>query len=169
MHVTILADASHCPDTRAGGYGYWIASERGKKGGSGSFKGRVVNSTVAEMMAIANSLYEAVRHNLVLENDCILFQTDCEAAIFAFTGKRSVTQEEGKVVSYVRKVVRGMKLTVSYKHVKGHTSNKQARFAANNACDRAARKAMRKARNLVRIEDAKRLLNSSSVHHETVS
>ena len=169
MRVTILADASHCPSTKAGGYGYWIASERGKRGGAGPFKDRVSNSTVAEMMAIANSLYEAVSHCLVLEKDVILFQTDCEAAIFAFTGKRGISQEEAKVVNYVKKVIRGMSLTVSYKHVKGHSSNKQARFAANNACDRAARKAMRKAWNLVRIEDAKRLLNSSRVHHETVS
>lgn len=169
MHITILADASHCPDTKAGGYGYWIASERGKKGGSGPFKGRIPNSTIAEMMAIANSLYDAVRHCLVQENDSILFQTDCEAAIYGFTGKRSVTQDEAKVVNFIKKVTRRMNLTVSYKHVKGHTSNKQARFAANNACDRAARKAMRKARNLVRIEDAKRLLESSRAKHETIS
>ncbi len=169
MHITILADASHCPDTKAGGYGYWIASERGKKGGSGPFKGRIPNSTIAEMMAIANSLYDAVRHCLVLEKDVILFQTDCEAAIYAFTGKRDVNQEEAKVINFVKKVIRGMNLTVSYKHVKGHSSNKQARFAANNACDRAARKAMRKARNLVRIEDAKRLLKSARIQNETIS
>lgn len=38
MRVTILADASHCPTTKAGGYGYWIASERGKKGAPAPLK-----------------------------------------------------------------------------------------------------------------------------------
>lgn len=169
MHVTILADASHCPDTKAGGYGYWIASQRGKKGGSGQFKDRVATSTLAEIMALANSLYEAVRHSLVIEKDVVLFQTDCEAAIFGFTKKRKVSTDEFTTVNYVDKLAKHLNLTIQFKHVKGHSSDKAARFAANNACDRAARKAMRKARDKVRINDAKRLLESSRHKNETIS
>lgn len=169
MRVTILADASHCPDTKAGGYGYWIASERGKKGGSGVLNGAIQSSTLAEMMAIANAIYHGVTNGLVQGHDILLIQTDCESAIFAFTSKRKGSVEEKRVIEYVQKVTRFLSLTVEYKHVKGHTNRSEARFAANNACDRAARKAMRKARNLVRIEDAKRLLESSRSRHETIS
>lgn len=169
MHVTILADASHCPDTKAGGYGFWIASQRGKKGGSGQFKGRVATSTLAEMMALANSLYEAVKSCLVIENDIVLFQTDCEAAIFGFIKKRKVSKEELITVTYIDKLSKNLKLKIHFKHVKGHSNSSEARFAANNACDRAARKAMRKARNSIRLSDAKLLLERARVKNETIS
>ncbi len=158
MNVTILADASHCPETKAGGYGYWIASARGKKGGSGALKGSISSSTLAEMMAIANAIHHAIKFGLVQAQDVLLVQTDCESAIFAFSKKRKGSEEEKKVVEYVLRVVRLLSLAIEYKHVKGHTNSSKARFAANNACDRAARKAMRRARDKIRLEQLKQIL-----------
>lgn len=162
MNVTILADASHCPETKAGGYGYWIASARGKKGGSGALNGSIASSTLAEMMAIANAIHHGVKLNLVQGHDILLIQTDCESAIFAFTNKRKGSAEEKKVVEYVQKVMGLLKLTIEYKHVKGHTNSSEARFAANNACDRAARKAMRRARDKIRLEQLKQILEKGN-------
>lgn len=168
MNITILADASHCPDTKAGGYGYWIASARGKKGGSGVLNGKIMSSTLAEIMAIANAIYHGVKEGLVCGNDILLIQTDCESAIYALTMKRKGSEEEKKVVEYVQKVSRLLKLTIEYKHIKGHTNNKEARFAANNRCDREARKAMRRARDRIRCEELKEIL-SKGLKNETVS
>lgn len=168
MRVTILADASHCPDTKAGGYGYWIASERGKKGGSGALNGAIQSSTLAEIMAIANAIYHGVNNGLVQGHDILLIQTDCESAIFAFTSKRKGSVEEKKVIEYVQKVTRLLSLTVEYKHVKGHTNRSEARYAANNACDRAARKAMRKARDQIRLTELKQILEKGK-QNETIS
>lgn len=158
MNVTILADASHCPDTKAGGYGFWIASARGKKGGSGVLNGAIASSTLAEMMAIANAIHQGIKFGLVQGHDKLLVQSDCESAIFAFTKKRKGSEEEKKVVEYVLKLVRLLSLVIEYKHVKGHTNSSEARFAANNACDRAARKAMRRARDKIRLEQLKQIL-----------
>ena len=100
MNVTILADASHCPDTKAGGYGFWIASARGKKGGSGVLNGAIASSTLAEMMAIANAIHQGIKFGLVQGHDTLLVQTDCESAIFAFTKKRKGSEEEKKVMQF---------------------------------------------------------------------
>lgn len=158
MHVTVLADASHCPDTKAGGYGFWIASARGKKGGSGALKGEIVSSTLAEMMAVANAIHHAILEGLVQGHDVLLVQIDCESAIFALTGKRRSSELEQKVLAHINKMMKLLHLKIEYKHVKAHTSNKEARFAANNACDRAARKAMRRARDKIRCEQLKKIL-----------
>lgn len=91
MRVTIIADASFCPDTNVAGYGYWIACERGKDGGGGEMKGRVESSLIAEMQAVVNALYISIRKNLVQANDHVLLQTDCEGAILKFkTGKKCI-------------------------------------------------------------------------------
>lgn len=65
MRVTIIADASWCPDTYLGGYGFWIASERGKMPGEGVFKRKCNNSCEAEAMALVNALHVGIKNNLV--------------------------------------------------------------------------------------------------------
>ena len=104
MLITIITDASHCPETKVGGYGYWLASKRGKKGGSGTFKGTVETSSLAEMMAVANSLHIAIADHIVQMDDHVLIQTDCEAAIQAFGHLRKLTPAEIKTVEYVQKL-----------------------------------------------------------------
>lgn len=150
MLITILADASWCPDTRVAGYGYWIASDRGSEGGGGVMTTRqVASNTVAEMMALANALHHAMLLDLVQADDSILFQTDCIAAILGFTGKRMLALEQERLVNaYMRRSQRMLNLEFEYRHVKGHTRSREARFLANNHCDAQARSYMRQARML---------------------
>ena len=169
MDITILADASHCPVTNAAGYGFWVASERGKRGGSGAFKNVVPTSTIAEMMALVNALYCAIRFELVQKGDKILFQTDCEAAIFALTNRRKLTTHEFECVERMKGLIKEYELMTTYKHVKAHTNNKQSRFKSNNACDKAARAAMRKMRGALAVKDLNRIIDKAKVLHETIS
>lgn len=151
MRVTIIADASHCPDTLAAGYGYWIASERGKFGGGGPMKGLVADSTTAEMQAVCNALYAAVRCQLVQPGDEVLIQTDCEAAIQAFQGSRDVRRKhEREVLRYFHSLRERSSIRVSFRHVKGHTKRKEARYVTNNLCDQRAKEGMRQARATVK-------------------
>lgn len=168
MNVTILGDASHCPETLAGGYGFWIACERGKRGGSGAFREVVPTSTVAEMMAIVNALYCALRFELVLKGDALLIQTDCEAAIFALTDRRKLTTLESECVLKMKQFIKDNALEVVYKHVKGHSKNKQSRFLSNNACDRGAKKAMRKKRASLTVTKIRSIIDKAP-QHETIS
>lgn len=146
MKITLLADASHCPETKLGGYGYWIASARGKRGGSGSFKGAVQNSTIAEIMAIVNAVHSGITYGLIEKKDEVLIQSDCESAIFALLRKRTINSSERKIVDYMLRLVSKFELEITYLHVKAHTGAQSNRFVAQSHCDRLARKEMRKAR-----------------------
>jgi ribonuclease HI len=147
MRVTIIADASHCPDTRAAGYGFWVASERGKRGGGGSMRGTVDSSSAAEMMACVNALFHGCFMGLVQPGDHVLVQTDCIAAIQAFEGQRnSLTKDEREAVRSFRSLRKEKSVSVSFRHVKGHTKRTEARYVTNNLCDKRAKEGMRRSR-----------------------
>ncbi|MFA7523078.1 MAG: RNase H family protein [Halothiobacillaceae bacterium] len=154
MRVTIIADASFCPNTNVAGYGYWIATERGKQGGGGEMKGRVEGNIAAEMQAVANALHIALRLTLVQQKDEVLIQTDCMAAIDAFEGKRrNLPAQEWEAVCVLRRLRSDNDLQLVFRHVKGHTGKKEARFVTNKLCDRRAKEAMRRARARVQLEN----------------
>lgn len=149
MHVTLMADASHCPDRNVAGYGFWIASARGKKAGGGAIKSLVDNIGEAELMALANALFVAINENFVAPGDNVLMQTDSLAAIGAIgkTRKR-MTQKEGEVASYILRLAENNALLLRVKHVKGHSGRAEARFVSNHMCDRRAKTGLMTARKL---------------------
>lgn len=150
MRVTIIADASWCPQTHVAGYGFWIASDRGKQGGSGAMRNTVVNNNAAEMMALINGLHHACKTGLVQACDAVLLQTDCQAAIHALVNaetRKHISKTELELVAYFKELQDRVGFNVEFRHVKGHTDGKQPRLFINNKCDEFARKAMRKARH----------------------
>ena len=150
MDITILTDASHCSETKVGGYGYWIASQRGKQGGGGSFKGLVRDSTTAEAMAICNAVVIAHKLKLIRPEDTILVQTDSKGAIKAFTDQSHRIEVINNVVKTFIQFRKANKLVIIFKHVPAHTGKKAARYVANSMCDKRAKAGMRKARNRLR-------------------
>jgi ribonuclease HI len=160
MNVTIIADASYGPDTRGAGYGFWIASERGKRPGGGPIKRQVDGSGAAEMMAICNAVKEALRFELVHPGDKLLLQTDCESAIMAFQNQRqNLTRDEAEAKRVFWETIKGHNLTFFFKHVKGHMTKAKlrhmgitngARYVTNNMCDMRAREGMLAARERYR-------------------
>lgn len=164
MLVTIIADASYCPNYNVAGYGYWIVCDRGSDGGGGPLgKGnKVENSTVAEMMAIVKALYKACQSGLVQVQDVVLIQSDCVPALDAFTFKRlKLSEMEQEIVSRLNQVMLQFSLTLRYKHVKGHTNIKQARYITNNLCDERAKVEMKKLRKLAQQEAQGRIYESN--------
>lgn len=165
MNITILADASHCPDTKAAGYAYWIASTRGSFGGAGPLKGKVETSTLAEVMAIANAVHIAIARKSVVNGDTILCQTDCEAAISLFEDRRSKPSVfEYKVKLHIDQLIKDNSIILMFKHIKAHSGQRGARFIANDKCDKSARKEMRRQRGKFICEDGLDLLRR---HDET--
>jgi ribonuclease HI len=156
MRATIISDASWCPDTKVGGYGYWVASELGKAGGGGTFRGEVESSNCAEMLAICNAVDAGMRAALFAPGDILLLQTDCFAALTAFQGDRKpTTHQEIAAVVYLKRIAMRYDLGMSFRHVKGHTNNPEPRYAANRLCDQEAKKGMRAARELIRTEQVR--------------
>ncbi len=143
--ATLMVDASWCPETHVAGYGFWIASNRGKLPGSGTIKGRVESSNLAEMQAICIVLYIAKKMEYVLPWENVLIQTDCLAAIYAFERTRKVSGSEADALRKYLEL--SLEQHVELRHVKGHTGSYNPRFLANRMCDIRARKAMRDLRD----------------------
>jgi ribonuclease HI len=162
VRATLITDASWCPEERVAGYGYWLACKRGKLGGGGTcmHKGFVESSNTAEMMGVANSLFECYKAGFVQKDDELLIQTDCVAAIKAFEGLRSqnLNLQERMVVKYMHELQKALGLRIIYKHVKGHTDINDARSITNRICDQTAKKFMRAARTTRKVEKLKTIL-----------
>lgn len=167
MNVTIFADASYCSELRVGGYGFWIACERGKKSGGGRLRtADVSSSTVAEMMALANALHCAIASKLVLDYDIVLLQTDCMAAIDAFEGRRTrLIQQELQIIAFMRGLIEKGRLKLTYRHVKGHTGNGDRRSVTNHLCDKRAKKGLHAARTAKRLAIIRNKLENPNGSH----
>lgn len=151
MNVTILTDASWDQKLLVAGYGYWVASDRGKRAGGGPFKNKVSSSNQAEMQACANALFIAIREGLVKEGDSVLFQVDNLHALRVLSMLQPpVVAEEIAILRYFQTLTVGKQIAVRFRHVKGHSNKKDNRFLANNHCDERARKGLRQARQLCR-------------------
>lgn len=88
---------------------------------------------------------------LIHPGDALLLQTDCQSSIAAIEGRRvNITAEETEVVLNLLKLVTELRLTVTMRHVKGHTNGKTPRTWINNKCDELAGIERRKADKLLR-------------------
>jgi ribonuclease HI len=148
MRVTLIADASFCSFTGAAGYGWWAASERGKRGGGGAMRDKVCSSSAAEMIAVVNGLHMAIKFELVQQGDHVLLQTDCMAALDGFQHRRSKQLNKSELAAFKKlyELKKQHRLTYSFRHVKGHSNIKEARYITNNLCDERAKVGMRLAR-----------------------
>lgn len=148
MLVTIISDASVCHATHAAGYGFWAVSQRGRHGGSGSFKQTLRGSFSAESLAIVNALFITLRLGIAQKGDRIIFQTDAKYAIDVYTGIARKVKDPVvlKARDEFRKLVADHELTFEFRHVRGHTTVADQRSRAQRNCDRRAKEGMQKAR-----------------------
>lgn len=146
MLVTLMTDASHCPNTGAGGYGFWCATERGKLPGGGPLAGVIKDSYEAEMKAVANSLKCGINAGLILEGDRVLVQLDHQGVVGCINGVHSARSDVKCVLDYIFNTAKELNLKVFARHVKGHSKNTEARYASNNHCDVRAGKGMQQAK-----------------------
>lgn len=155
MLATIMCDASFCPETGAGGYGFWIATERGRQGGGQEFKSLLSSSLEAEMCAVVNSLVQAKNLNLLIGVDWVLFQIDCVSAIDRLINPSRCSNDTEKSISLLfQKKIADYGLRYKIKHVKGHTKGRDNRTRANNHCDKRAKAAMQARRQIERDKSA---------------
>lgn len=146
MLVTIMTDASLCGEQRVGGYGYWIASQRGKEAGGGVFKGTINDSYEAEFKAVANTLHTAIQKGLVLSGDRVIIQLDNSGVIHCMSGSNNVRKDIEPVYNLITQLRDQLNLVLEFRHVKGHSNRKEKRYIANNLCDMRAKKYMKQAR-----------------------
>lgn len=149
MNVTLMTDASICGDTGAAGYGFWVVSQRGGLPGQGSFKDLTKDSLQGEMKAVINSLVKAIKMNAIQYGDDILIQLDNQGVIACIEGKCTPREDIVPMLDKFKCIVKEHQLSISCRHVKGHSNRKDKRYIANKMCDLRAKEEMRKARKLL--------------------
>lgn len=153
MNVTVISDASRCHETGLGGYAFWIACSRGKKSGEGIFKKPLQDINVGETMAMLNALQHGINSGHIVKGDSVLMQTDSQTAIHMLMGRKTIKKGiERTLVSWYLDKILQFDLTVSFKHVKGHTRVQDSRSKANRRCDQRARRMMKQARSQLQQE-----------------
>jgi ribonuclease HI len=153
MRVTIIADGSHCPTLKVGGYGFWAISQRGKLAGGGPLKGKILSSAEAEFKAIVNALSAALSNKIIQTADEVLIQTDSADIIRCLSTHAGDAQERFPDVWLRYEEVRTtFQLVIELRHVRGHTAISDQRSKAQRLCDSRAKKGLNIARKKALIE-----------------
>ncbi|AVJ51806.1 RNAseH [Pantoea phage vB_PagS_Vid5] len=148
MRVTIVTDASYCHQTGASGYGVWVASDRGRSEFGGPLSD-IPGSNEAEYVGIARGLYHAMESGIAKPGDYILIQNDFIEAVNVL-GNRNESTACGKkleVKEWIKSIADKYRLRLEFRHVKGHSGQKDSRSRAQRKCDRRAYKEMLTARS----------------------
>lgn len=136
LFITVFADASHCPNTKACGWAAWI--KYGHPATTQRLQGRqadIGTSNLAELLALQSAIDYIERH-IPFHDKILVIQSDCQGAL---------NKLEDRVERLKRHGARHVKL----KWVKGHNGRKDSRSAVNSWCDEAARGEMRALREVI--------------------
>ena len=146
--ITINTDASFCPDTKAGGYAFWIVSDHFVIKKAGFFKDLSRDSNEAEIKCIGNALQTLLRETKLSTSKLLIINTDSTNAIRMIKER---TNENSRVVNLLwKKVIKKVKSRVNnFRHVKGHYNKKDSRSYVNNWCDEHAKKYMKLKREMI--------------------
>lgn len=148
MLVSLFTDASFCHRTCAGGWGAFIACERGKRYGGGQIEEYCKDSSHAELLAVRYGLRFAAERKLLRPKDEILLQTDSLTAmeVMETFAVRTRIKEYTEVHDRIRKGLMAWENKLRVRHIKGHSGTGTSRTYVHNKCDRLAHEGMRKAR-----------------------
>lgn len=160
MYVTLISDASFCPQTNSAGFGSWVVSNRARKS-YGSMIRDANNSGVAEAMGICNALAYAIRDGNIRKGDYVLIQCDATDGIAIVEGTSVDKPERVKVRTWFRDTVQELKLTIEFRHVKGHSKQDGNKFKAQNKCDALAYSFMCKMRGIKKLRKLKEKIRRS--------
>lgn len=149
--VSIFCDASHCPKLFVGGWGFWFKSDRHERRGGGPLQSEVVkDSSEAEMMAVANSLYVGVSEGWIPEKARVVFGIDNQWVVNVLNGNTKIKVGERPATQaafdFIRKMGRQYKLDLRFRKVKAHNPDGGGRCRVNEVADYHAREGLAQAR-----------------------
>lgn len=145
--ITINTDASFHTEKKVGGYAFYIICDLFKIQKGGKFKAVPKNSIDAEMMCMANAIYTLLAQKELPQTKLIVINSDCLTS-FPKIKRKSDSDVGRKVAVLLRDLRKRMAHNESlpkfeFRHVKGHSSNQDARSFVNRWCDLEAKKWMR--------------------------
>lgn len=165
MMITVFSDASHCPNTKAGGWGAWAKRDGWDAGRTfgGVISPRVLNASEAEAWAIANTLGMLKIENALDGVRTIIVQSDSLRSLSLvrqLLGARVSDHADGAKIDMnrlnpsrlekaamdqLREVLTPREALIYVRHVRGHKPG-GGRSWVNRTCDKIARDHMLKER-----------------------
>lgn len=145
MLVTINTDAGWCPIFKIGTWAFWIAHNNGRMIRSGILKERATDSTHSELLAILNALHQLYLSDVPALKKIII---NCDNnGWLVYASKRPELQQHLDSIKdkLFQKYLPGKKW-FEYRHVKGHSSKKDARSYVNKFLDKQCKELLIKAR-----------------------
>lgn len=168
--VTIFADASVCVTTKAGGWGAWMIRTGAPAADTGGqLRDVCESSTAAEIQALANAVFHAVRTGYIRPGDKVMLQSDnvnALSVIHYMTPKSVISNRQDSApihktprskykkhpaVELVADLAKQHGLIVILRHVYGHRAG-DGRQWVNRRCDEIAKAHMRLRRARVHAE-----------------
>lgn len=151
--ITLIADASFCSETRAGGYAFQIYGRGESKFVAKCFPKLCKTSTQAELFAVIHAFNYGVKNNLIKINDLLKIRTDCDQVLRYLTSSKYLESSNivNDAIRQFNQTVSRYKLEVQFQHICGHNPIKATyEDCVQTKCDRASRKRMRQQRkNLI--------------------
>lgn len=162
--ITVFVDASHCPRTRAGGWGAWAKGDGWERGITfgGALKVTTNNSSEAEIAALAAALQALSEQYGLKRFRTVMLQSDnlralqliymtidgCRISNHAEsadipTNKLHPTPTEKNALRIIHAILQNHQTYV--RHVRGHQSG-EGRNWVNRTCDDIAKRHMRQQR-----------------------
>lgn len=147
--ITLIADASFCSETRAGGYAFQIHGHSGCKFVAKPFPRFCKTSTEAELFAVINAFNYGIRNNLIKLNNVLKIRTDCDQVIRYLTSSKYLESSSivNDAIRNFNQTIAKYKLEVQFQHIVGHSRLCLTYEAhVHVKCDRASRRCMRQQR-----------------------
>lgn len=147
-YLTINTDASFCPQTKAGGYAFYIVCDNFRLTKSGAFKSKLEDPHDAELKCIINALY-TLSVQMLPSVDIVIINTDSMNSIrnIEKNPMAGIYKYAVDLISLIKK--KSNATEVKLKHVRAHTGVGDSRSWVNDWCDRQAKQWMRKERDKV--------------------
>lgn len=156
-NITVFADASFCPETKAAGGAFWAKGVDAKLSDSFSFEG-ALQSHEAEVMVACEAILKISHHpelakmlakgpktRIVLVIDCLTVQQ-----VLGENSSPKLSPKAKQRVNQVKALQRRLNFWLKINHVKAHSGTGTARQWVNSWCDENARARMTELREAVR-------------------
>ncbi len=146
--ATVVTDASFFPDTGKAGWACWIVCNGERHKSYGVFKEKKTCSTHAEVCAIGNGIFLAIKY---FNPKKIHVVTDSMNAIhilesFGRKGISKANKTNAAAQKEAAKIIENLSTNIilTFKHVRAHTDIQDKRSYVNRWCDEHAKKAAKK-------------------------
>lgn len=138
MLVTINTDASFWHHQQKGSWAFWAVCNKFKITKSGVFRGKVKNSSEAELKCMINAVFCVLKADVGITK--VIINTDSQICMKAIA-RNNPNSSLYKCVTMFRNMTKGV--AIEMRHVKAHSGVKDARSYVNEWCDTHAKKALK--------------------------